>query len=202
MPRDGTATRARILDAAEHLVIENGLAATSVDQVLAASRSSKGAFFHHFESKQALARALVDRYVAADLAQLEQAFAATAEIGDPAERVVAIVRFFEDVADEIMSEQSSCLYIAMLTERQLVDGHTTQEIRRAVVTWRQQVAALLRDAFAARAPGAPVDPEDLADHVFVTFEGAYLLCRTTGGPEPMRRQLRICRQLFESVLST
>ena len=34
MPKDGTATRTRILDAAEQLVIENGYAATSVDQVL------------------------------------------------------------------------------------------------------------------------------------------------------------------------
>ncbi len=70
MPRDGTATRERILDAAEHLVIENGYAATSVDQVIAASGTSKGAFFHHFDSKRDLARALVERYVEADLAHL------------------------------------------------------------------------------------------------------------------------------------
>ena len=36
MPRDGTATRERILTSAEQLVIENGYAATSVDQVIAA----------------------------------------------------------------------------------------------------------------------------------------------------------------------
>ena len=55
MPRDGSATRQRILDAAERLVIENGYSSTSVDQVIAASETSKGAFFHHSDSKLALA---------------------------------------------------------------------------------------------------------------------------------------------------
>ena len=43
MPKDGTPNRERILDAAQQLVIENGFAATSVDQVLSAAGTSKGA---------------------------------------------------------------------------------------------------------------------------------------------------------------
>ena len=109
MPRDGTATRQRILDAAEKLVIENGFAATSVDRVLESSATSKGAFFHHFPSKIDLGRAFVDRYAAADIAHLEQALDATAHVDDPVERALAFVRFFEDAADDLMAEQSSCL---------------------------------------------------------------------------------------------
>jgi len=46
-------TRTKLLDAAERLMEQNGFAATRVDQIIDASQSSKGAFFHHFESKQA-----------------------------------------------------------------------------------------------------------------------------------------------------
>lgn len=197
MPRDGSATRTRILDAAEHLVIENGYAATSVDQVLAASRSSKGAFFHHFPSKTELARALVDRYVAADIAQLDGALAATARLEDPAARAVALVRHFEEMGDDIMSAQSNCLYVAVLTERQLVADGTTDEIRRAVETWREAIAAVLREALRGR---SDVDAAALADHLWVTFEGAYLLCRSTGDPSHMRTQLGTFRQLLEALL--
>ena len=70
LPRDGTATRERILDAAEQLVIDNGFAATSVDQVIAESGTPRG-FFHHFELQARAGDALVDRYVAADLAHLQ-----------------------------------------------------------------------------------------------------------------------------------
>ncbi len=150
MPKDGTATRARILDAAEQLVIENGYAATSVDQVLQAATTSKGAFFHHFDSKLALAQALVDRYADADVVHLETALAKTASVTDPVERVIAFLRYFEDEADEIMSAQSSCLYVAVLTERQLAVSGTNARIVAAIDAWRIAIADLLRAAVAER----------------------------------------------------
>jgi TetR/AcrR family transcriptional regulator, transcriptional repressor for nem operon len=198
VPRDGTATRERILDAAEHLVIENGYAATSVDHVIAASGSSKGAFFHHFDSKRDLARALVGRYVEADLAHLAGALEATAGITDPAERALAFVRLFEDGADELMREQSGCLYISVLTERDLTFDGTAREIRQAIVDWRVAYAELLRAALGSRA--ASVDADALADHLFVTFEGAFLLCRSLGDASHMRTQLATYRRLVAAVL--
>lgn len=197
MPRDGTATRDRILDAAEHLVIENGFTATSVDQVLDAASTSKGAFFHHFASKLELGRALVRRYVAADLAHLDGALAATEAITDPVKRTLAFVRVFEDAADELMSAQSGCLYMSVLTERQLAD--TGEPILGAVVTWREAYAGLLRAALGRR--GRRVDVDALADSLFVTFEGAFLLCRSTGDPGHMRRQLATHRTLVQALLT-
>ena len=80
MPKDGTANRQRILDAAQHLVIENGFAATSLDQVIKTAGTSKGAFFHHFDSKLDLARALTERYVRGDIDQLASTRRRTAAI--------------------------------------------------------------------------------------------------------------------------
>ena len=51
-----TDTRERILDAAQQLVMERGFSATTVDAILEAAGSSKGAFFHHFASKADLGR--------------------------------------------------------------------------------------------------------------------------------------------------
>ena len=193
MPKDGTANRERILDAAEHLVIENGFAATSVDQILTAAGTSKGAFFHHFDSKVDLARVLTERYVAGDIGQLRAGLDATAEVADPAERVLAFVRFYEDHADEIMAAQSNCLYVSVLTERQLVSNGTADLINHAIETWRQEIAVLL-------AAAGLDDVDALADHVFVTFEGAFLLCRSTGKPEHMRAQLGTLRRLLAALL--
>lgn len=201
MPRDGTATRERILTSAERLVIDNGFAATSVDQVIADSGTSKGAFFHHFESKLDLARALVGRYAAADVGQLDAATAyAESLTDDPAGQVDAFMAYFEDRADEIMAEQSSCLYISVLTERQLVTDGTAGPILKAVVAWRDGLARLLGAALGDDRRGIDVDA--LADHVFVTFEGAFLLARSTGDPGHMRRQLRVLRDLLAALLDT
>ncbi len=199
MPRDGTATRVRILDAAQRLVIDNGYAATSVDQVLAASGTSKGAFFHHFASKQALADALVERYVAADLEMLAGGLAAArAASDDPVARASAFLAFYEELGDEIMTETTGCLYLSVLAERQLIGAGTSDPIRAAVVAWREQYAVLLREALDDR---DDVDVDALADHVFVTFEGAFLLARSTGDPSHMRRQLGVLRRLVEGLLA-
>ena len=203
MPRDGSATRDRILASAEGLVIENGYAATSVEQVIAASATSKGAFFHHFGSKLDLARALVERYAAGDVAQLDAATAYAESVGsDPAGRVDAFLAWFEERADDLMDEQSSCLYISVLTERQLVSSGTAEPIVTAVVAWRDGLARLLAAALADHPGGRRprVDVGALADHVFVTFEGAFLLARATGDPGHMRRQLRVLRDLVGALL--
>ena len=199
MPRDGTATRERILDAAEHLVIENGYAATSVDQVIAASGSSEGAFFHHFDSKRELARALVGRYVEADLAHLSRGLEATVGIKDPAKRAVAFVKVFEDAGDDLIAAQSGCLYTSVLTERELTFDGTADEIREAIIKWRVAFADILRAALGRRSRSVGADA--LADHLFVTFEGAYLLCRSLDDPSHMRVQLRTYRVLLQSLLA-
>lgn len=199
MPKDGTANRQRILDAAERLVIENGFAATSVDQVISDAGTSKGAFFHHFDSKVDLARSLTERYVVADLAQLDAALGATSSITDPVERVVEFVRYFEDAADEMMSGQSNCLYVAVLTEQQLVSNGTADVVTRAIETWREEISRLLVAAATSRDLDLG-DVHALADHVFVTFEGSFLLCRSTGTPAHMRAQLGVLRHLLAAAL--
>ena len=203
MPRDGQPTRTRILDTAERLVIDNGYAATSLDEVIAASGTSKGAFFHHFRSKLDLAQSLVARYAAADIAHLDQARAHARQVGtDPAAQVIAFVRVFEDTATELMAAQSSCLYVSILTERGLASEGTARQIAAAVLAWRTALSALLRKALRGRyGRRMPVDPDALADHFFVTFEGAFMLCRSMDDGRYMREQLTVLRRLLEALLA-
>jgi AcrR family transcriptional regulator len=58
-------TRARIIDSAIKLFSNRGFDASSVDDICAEAGISKGAFYHHFESKQALFLALLDSWLQA-----------------------------------------------------------------------------------------------------------------------------------------
>ncbi len=53
--------RSQILDAAERLFAERGFAGASLQQIADAAGVSKAAIFHHFENKQALYCAVVER---------------------------------------------------------------------------------------------------------------------------------------------
>ena len=52
------ATRSRVLEAARSLFVANGYDATTIADVLEAAAVSKGALYHHFESKRAIAEAM------------------------------------------------------------------------------------------------------------------------------------------------
>jgi TetR/AcrR family transcriptional repressor of nem operon len=59
----GAATRARIVDAAAHLIETQGLANTSLDAVLAESRTSKSQLYHYFADREDLVLAVVARKI-------------------------------------------------------------------------------------------------------------------------------------------
>lgn len=59
----GEKTRMRILRAAADLFHARGVAATSPDQVIEASETGKGQFYHYFRSKEGLVHAVLQNYL-------------------------------------------------------------------------------------------------------------------------------------------
>ncbi|KYF62875.1 TetR family transcriptional regulator [Sorangium cellulosum] len=53
--------RDRILDAAERLVVSRGVNSLTIEAVITEAQISKGGFFHHFATKDALLTAIIDR---------------------------------------------------------------------------------------------------------------------------------------------
>ncbi len=64
MVRPYGARREAILNAAETLIRERGVSATSVADIITASGTSAGAIYHHFESKQDIVLAVAERALA------------------------------------------------------------------------------------------------------------------------------------------
>src|SRR5882757_10351317 len=62
--RDPERTRERLLQAAFREVHRSGFQSASIDSILAASSVTKGALYHHFDSKEALGYAVVEEKIA------------------------------------------------------------------------------------------------------------------------------------------
>lgn len=86
------ATRNRILDVAEQLVLTGSFHSMSVDKLIDEVGISKGTFFYHFANKEALAKALIVRFVdrrAEMVASLHQEMSARYE--DPLDVLIAML---------------------------------------------------------------------------------------------------------------
>ena len=81
--------RAEILDAAFAMFVERGFDNTSLNDIISGAGLSKGMFYHHFESKEALLEALFERITDETYAALEPVL--TAEGVDPKRRLQQIL---------------------------------------------------------------------------------------------------------------
>src|SRR5215472_3670301 len=88
-PTQTTNTKTKLLDAALSVVRAKGYSATSVDEICALAGVTKGAFFHHFKSKEDLAIAAAEHWGTTTSALF--ASARYHDLPDPLDRVLAYI---------------------------------------------------------------------------------------------------------------
>lgn len=199
MTKKSELTRDRILDAAEAQVMERGFAATSVDQIQEAAGISRGTFFYHFPSKDALARALIQRYARQDHELTESIMARAENLAtDPLQQAFVFMGLFEELFREVGPEKSGCLFASYSYEAQLFDEETHRLIAGSLEHFRRLFGDKLKEAMLLHAPVIPdVDPYDLADLASSAFQGAYVLWRVTNDRERIALPIEHFRRYLE-----
>lgn len=202
MPRDGAATRERIMDSAEALILEQGFAATSIDRIIERAAITKGSFFYHFDTKAALAHALVERFAALDVEQFERNIARAEKLsGDPLQQMLVFVGLFQEEAEGLTEPYPGCLFASYVYEGGLFDAVTHAVIVDTMLHWRRRLAAKFRTVSERYPPRAEVDPESLADLLTVIFEGAFIVSKTLKEPRQVADQLGHYRRYLELLFA-
>ncbi|OYU47789.1 MAG: TetR family transcriptional regulator [Rhizobiales bacterium PAR1] len=201
MTRTGTA-REKILAAAIKLVRAKGFTATTVDDLCVEAGVTKGAFFHHFASKEALGAAAAEHW-----SKMTAAFFAEApyhQVADPLGRLFAYIQFRRDILRGELAE-FTCLAGTMVQE--VYAAHPV--IGAACNASISDHAATLAPDIAAAMCERGLDPdgsttgwsaESLALHTQAVLQGAFILAKAKGGPtiaeESVEHLSRYIRLLF------
>lgn len=93
-------TRSRILEAAAACFAQNGYDATGVAEICKAAGLSKGAFYHHFETKQEVFLALLNQWLGATDAEMAALGANMTSVPDALRSMAAIVGRILITADQ------------------------------------------------------------------------------------------------------
>lgn len=200
MAKNGQSTRERILETANDLILSQGYAATSLDQILERTGVTKGAFFYHFKSKDELARALFERYLASERQIVESTLRRAEKLtSDPLQQVLVTLGLFEELFDALEAPHPGCLIASYLYQNDLMTPETIARSREAFILWRRELAAKLRAAAKQHPPRIAPDYDAIADMLTTIVEGGMVMSKLFDDPKIMVRQLRQLRAYIELV---
>jgi TetR/AcrR family transcriptional regulator, transcriptional repressor for nem operon len=178
----GRQTRERIVEAAARLMYRDGVAATSVDHVLADAGAGKGQFYHYFGSKDDLVDAVLEFHAAGGESEQAAIFAEVPGWEGVRAWLDAVV------AGQARSRDAKgCPIGSMAAE--LAERDPTMRDRLAAALERKRI--VLRDRLEQLrqtgdlSPGA--DPEALATFTMAVLQGALLFARTFGRQDDLER---------------
>jgi AcrR family transcriptional regulator len=181
----GMATRERIVAAAAALVAERGVAATSLDDVRAATQTSKSQLYHYFGGKQGLVEAVVQHtseLVVARQAEALDAVQTWDDLDRWCEMMVGVM--------EAQGMRGGCPIGTLAAAVADTDATSRELLAAAFRTWEEHIGGALRRLRDHGLLRADADLEALTTSTLAAVQGGLLLAKTMRTSEPLRVSLR------------
>jgi TetR/AcrR family transcriptional repressor of nem operon len=192
-----SSARTRILDAAMTVIRQKGYAATRLDDICAAAGVTKGAFFHHFASKEALGVAAAQHWSLMTGTLFEDA--PYHDHADALDRVLAYIGFRRAILQGTTGE-FTCLVGTLAQETHISSPAIARAARASIFGHAATLEPDITEAKAQHCPDADWTPESLALFTQATLQGAFIMAKADGGPDVARQMVdhldRYVRLLF------
>jgi TetR/AcrR family transcriptional repressor of nem operon len=190
--------KTRLLDAAVDVIRARGYSATAVDELCQTAGVTKGAFFHHFASKEDLAVSAARHFCS----RADGLFSSAPyrQLADPVDRLLGYVEFRKALLQGELAE-FSCLLGTMVQEAYQTHPAIREACQRAL---SEHVAMLESDITAAlRTYGSDGQwsAESLATHMQAVLQGAFILAKAHNGPAVAAACLDHLRRYIQTLFS-
>jgi TetR/AcrR family transcriptional repressor of nem operon len=194
-----TSARDRILHAAERTILARGYPGTTVDEICDAADVSKGSFYHHFDSKEALGLAVLEAYYGRGIARLMQGpFMAET---DPVRRCLGLLDHAESIGEEVWAD--GCILGTYAVDLAETSPRIHRAVSKRLTGLVDALTPLFRDAL-AEAPGRgrkAIRPQELAEQFLAAVEGSIVLSKAHGDVSRITHGIRTLRVMLEGYLT-
>ncbi|MFC4943086.1 TetR/AcrR family transcriptional regulator [Pseudonocardia sp. GCM10023141] len=190
----GALTRDRIVAAAADLMHANGVAGTTIDQVVEASGTSKSQLYHYFDDKDALVTAVIKMQATRVLERQEPHLEQLSSLQGLRRWRDAIVRFVDE-----RHGARGCEIGSLASE--LADRSEPARIllNATFQNWESYLAAGIRRMQDRGELDPDADPAELATGIMAAFQGGYLLSQAARSAQPMALGLDLALRSVEAL---
>ncbi|MES0874738.1 TetR/AcrR family transcriptional regulator [Sinimarinibacterium thermocellulolyticum] len=194
---DAESARTRLLDVALRTFREKGYTATTVDDLCRAACVTKGAFFHHFDSKEAAALAAVEHWNTRTGALFEAA--PYWQVEDPRARLLAYLDFR---AARVRGElpEFTCLLGTLVQETFASHPALQAACGAGIEAHAQTLVPTIEAARARYAPKADWSAESLARHIQAVLQGGFVLAKALNDPRAALEAIAHLKRYVEGLL--
>jgi TetR/AcrR family transcriptional regulator, transcriptional repressor for nem operon len=169
----------KLLDASLSLIRERGFAATTVDELCERAGVTKGAFFHHFESKDALGVAAVEHW--SRTTGLLFHSAPYHQTPDALGRIRAYLALRKSLIRGELA-QFTCVAGTLVQETYASHPRIRAACAESIFGHAQTLVEDFAAAMKERDVAAAVTPKSLAVHTQCVLQGAFILAKTLADP--------------------
>jgi TetR/AcrR family transcriptional repressor of nem operon len=194
--------RNKILDAGRTLIAQRGYSSLGVAEICAAAGVPKGSFYYFFESKQALALAVIDDHWTAQHKQWADLLSSD---HDPLSRLKDLFDATEQT-QRAGQEQTGHVVGCLFGNLALELSNQAEEVRRrllqifdAQIDMIEQVVA---QAKTAGQTGASVDTREAARSIVAQIEGRVLLAKLLSDPAQLEALWQNSLDLLQAPTAT
>ncbi|WP_129793756.1 TetR/AcrR family transcriptional regulator [Sphingosinicella sp. CPCC 101087] len=192
----------KILDAALSVIRAKGYSATTVDELCATAGVTKGAFFHHFKSKDELGVAAAEHW--SETTGAKFAAAPYHDHADPLDRLLAYVAFRKALLQGGVPE-FTCLIGTLVQETYETVPTIREACDRSISGHAETLEADIEAAMRGRGLSSEWTAKSLALHIQAVLQGAFILAKAKGGAEIAADSIdhltRYLEQLFRPAKS-
>ena len=191
-------TREDLVQATVRLILRQGFTATKVDEICAEAGVTKGAFFHHFASKEEIGEAAIHWWGRMGSSMYEPAW--TDDGRDP------LVRLHEML--EIMSgftqRAEACVCVVGMMSQEFAQSNETfrTAANRELEVWTNEVAKLLKEAKQTHPEAQDFDPVTVAWFLNSIWQGSMLVSKTHADAGIIRANLGMARDYLDGLFKS